>query len=181
MIVDMLSQDDMDFGIEVFDQLQRNQKLAILYRAARALLHPDESVIKLTAFVEAAVAVVYEHAKDMVDQEIDEPGIFGESAFWRTQILDAVCEGVHPDELPEVSDDSKEIWHFMIELLAGSVLWDDDYASDQCLDLPPEEAKQHREELGITDDYYTDIPPDPPDDQLDLYLDALRGLTIDVR
>ena len=35
--------------------------------------------------------------------------------------------------------------------------------------------------VGMADDYYTDVPPDPPDDQADLYVDALVGLTADAR
>ena len=39
MMVDMLDFDDAQFGIAAFDQLTRNQKLAVLYSSASALLH----------------------------------------------------------------------------------------------------------------------------------------------
>ncbi len=35
--------------------------------------------------------------------------------------------------------------------------------------------------LGVADDYYTDVPPDPPDEQINLYVDALKGLTLEAR
>ena len=31
--------------------------------------------------------------------------------------------------------------------------------------------------MGISANYYTEVAYDPPDDQLDLYVDALKGLT----
>ena len=31
--------------------------------------------------------------------------------------------------------------------------------------------------MGVSETYYTAVPHDPPDDQLNLYLDALKGLT----
>ena len=49
------------------------------------------------------------------------------------------------------------------------------------LDLPSEESRRLRDRLGTDKDYYTDVPHDPPDDHSNLYLDALMGLTADVR
>ena len=59
MMVDLLATGDCDFGVQVFDDLQRGQKLFALYRAARGLLQPDEPPPELTAFLEGAVASVY--------------------------------------------------------------------------------------------------------------------------
>ena len=89
MIVDLLADEDMDFGVAPFDELQRNQKLAVLYMAARGLLQPGEPMPKLTAFVESAVATVYEHARDQVYQEIDDPEFSGATSFWRRLVLEA--------------------------------------------------------------------------------------------
>ena len=69
MMVDHLSIDDCDFGVPVFGELQRGQKLFALYRAGRGLLRPDEAPPELTAFLEAAVAAVYRHALDKVIME----------------------------------------------------------------------------------------------------------------
>ena len=86
-------------------------------------------------------------------------------------------EQVSPDELPQETDDNKQIWAFWVECLAGCVLWDNDYESQQTLGLPPEESRRYRTLLGMEDDYYTDVLPDPPDEQVNLYVDALIGLT----
>ena len=42
MMVDLLATGDCEVGMQVFDELQRGQKLFALYRAARGLLRPDE-------------------------------------------------------------------------------------------------------------------------------------------
>ena len=175
------SESDMEFGVSAFDELQRNQKLLVLYKSARALLRPNEPAPKLTAFIESSVAIVYEHAKDQVNQEIDDPESSSESSFWRRLVLEAVREQVAPDELPIGTDCNKQTWTVLVECLAGCVLWDNDYDSQLSLDLPPEESRQFRAMLGMADDYYTDVPPDPPDDQANLYADALVGLTADCR
>ncbi len=59
----------------------------------------------------------------------------------------------------------------------GAVLWDNDYEAQERLDLPPEQSNKLKEVLGVEDDYYTDVPTDPRNDQLNLYVDALKGLT----
>jgi len=69
----------------------------------------------------------------------------------------------------------------LVECLAGCVLWDNDYELEESLDMPPEESKRFRAVLGMADDYYTDVPLDPPDEQAKLYVDALMGLTADAR
>ena len=181
LIVDLLALGDAEFGVIPFNNLQWNQKLVVLYNSARALLHPTEPTPKLTAIIESAVAVVYENVKDQVDHEIDDPDVSSETPFWRRLVLDAAREQVASGELPNDLNCDKEMWTILVECLAGSVLWDNDYEWQECLDLPPEESRRVRTRLGMNDDYYTDVPPDPPDDQTKLYLDALMGLTADAR
>ena len=88
-IVDLIADEDMEFGVAPFDELQRNQKLAVLHLAACGLLQPDAPKPKLTAYVESAVATVYEQAKDQVCLEIDDPELSGATSFWRRLVLDA--------------------------------------------------------------------------------------------
>ena len=177
MIVDLLATGDMGFDIELFDQLQPNQKLFVLYNSARGLLRPSEPPPKLTAVIEAAVATVYEFAEDQLHQEIDDPEIRRRAPFWRKLVMEAAREQVELDEMPDDTSCDKEEWGLLLECLAGCVLWDTDYDWQESQDLPPEESKHLYATLGIDDDYYTDVPQDPPDDQTNLYLDALMGLT----
>jgi hypothetical protein len=180
-IVDLLAHQDVEFGVTAFDELQRSQKLVALYKSSCALLQPNEPKLKLTAYVESAVAIVYEHARERACDEIDNSSPSQSDVFWRRLILEALREQLSPDDLPPEADDDKEGWAFWVECLAGCVLWDNDYESQQSLDLPPEESRRYRALLGMADDYYTDVPPDPPDDQVNLYIDALMGLTADAR
>jgi hypothetical protein len=181
MIVDLLADGDVGFGVVPFDQLQRNQKLVVLYASARGLLHPDEPTPKLTAFVESAVATVYEHAIAQVHQEIDDPELAIETRHWRRLVLEAAREQIGQEELPDDRCTDKDTWTILLECLAGCVLWDNDYESQESLDLPPDKSRQLRAILGMDDDYYTEIPQDPTDDQAKLYVDSLVGLTADAR
>ena len=182
MIIDLLAAGDMEFGVAPFDQLQRNQKLVVLYNSARGLLRASEPTPKLTAFIESAVATVYEFAEVQVHQELDDPELRRGTPYWRRLVLEAAREQVTPDEVPDdTSSCDKETWTFLVECLAGCVLWDNDYEWQESLDLPPEESRLFHATLDMDDDYYTDVPQDPPDNQSNLYLDALMGLTSDVR
>ena len=128
-----------------------------------------------------SVATVYEHARAQVFQEIDDPDDIGTTSFWRKLVLEAAREQVAPDWLPHETDRDKETWTFLVECLMGCVLWDNDYECQESLDIPPEESRHLRAILGVADDYHTEVPPDPPDEQVNLYVDALMGLTAGVR
>ena len=41
----------------------------------------------------------------------------------------------------------------------------------------PDTSSAVKDVLGIPDNYFTEVPFDVPDDQFDLYIDALKGLT----
>ena len=101
MMVDLLATGDCEFDVQVFDELQRGQKLFALYRAARGLLRPDEPPPELTAFLEGAVATVYRWALAMAIQEIEHPEFATADPSWRKIILDAGRECDDIDELPD--------------------------------------------------------------------------------
>lgn len=182
MIVDNLSIGDVPFDAAVFDDLQRNQKIAVLHSVARALLCDEEPVPVLTASIEAAAAMVFRHAADMVAMELNEPD---ESAglSWRELVLaacrDAGIEGL-PDVLP-VPDDNSDAWLLLMDCLEGRVLWDNDWEMDVCLDADPDIGRRMRRELGIDDDYFVAVPPDPTDAEVERLLGELCELTADAR
>ena len=144
MMVDLLAEDDMAFGVSPFDDLQRNQKLVVLYHAARDLLHPNEPPPRLTACLESAVAAIYELANDQLHQEANDPEHREEILRWQQLVLDAARQQVGPDELPDEMNDDESRWAFLVECLMGCALWDSDYQSEQTLDLPPEQSRQVR-------------------------------------
>jgi len=177
MIVDHLSDDDWEFGVPPFDDLQRGQKLFALYRVARALLQPDEPPPELTAFIEATVAVVYQHVLDMVVQEIEEPEFVGHFPSWRKLVCAAARQDDDIEEIPDETSNNKDDWELMIECLEGNVLWDNDFEAQDRLDADPDTSSNLKQVMGISENYYTDVAHDPPDDQINIYLFALKGLT----
>ncbi len=50
----------------------------------------------------------------------------------------------------------------MVDWLAEAVLWDRDFEmADTFLDVDPGISRQRRRLLGIQEDYFTQVPPDP--------------------
>jgi hypothetical protein len=186
MMIDYLSTGDCDFEIAIFDNLQRNQKLAALRSIARALLCNDSPAPRLTAVVEGAVASVYQHAREMLFQEIEFPDDDLDDRgsccmpTWRELALAAGRES-ELEELPTPESRDKEHWDFLMLCLEGKVLWDNDWEADDRLDVAPEESRRLKSELGIPDDYYIAIPPDPSDEQAEQLLAELRDLTAECR
>jgi hypothetical protein len=176
MMADHLSVSDGDFGVSAFDQLQLGQKLFALYRAGRALLQPDEPAPEITAFLEAAVAAVYQHVFDMVILEIEDPE-FAPQPSWRQLVSEAARESDGIDQVPEETSRDKEEWQLVVECLADDVVGDRDFELQAHLDADPDKSRDVKEMMGIPEDYYAAVAYEPPDDQLNLYLDALKGLT----
>ena len=123
IMADLLSDGDDDFGITVFDRLQRNQKIAELCSIARALLQQDEPAPVLTASIEAAVASVYQHAREMLVEEIEEDASSSDRTWptWRELTLAAARELDVAEEFPDPQCNDKEEWDLLILCLEGQV------------------------------------------------------------
>lgn len=188
MIVDLLADDDWSFGIAVVDQLQYGQKLVVFETMASALLCKDVPIVRLTAPIEGAVAVVFHVISEGLQEELgsdsyelrhrDEESPTG----WRQLVLAACQETELADELP--SDDSTDLdeWQLLLECLAGRILWDEDWAdADRHLDLAPEAALAIKSAMGIDSYYFTTIPRDPLDAEVPQLISRLRVLTSKTR
>ena len=68
-------------------------------------------------------------------------------------------------------------WELLIECLEGAVLWDNDFEVQEGMDVDPDASRSLKRVLGIPDNYYIEVPCDLPDGQINLYIDALKGLT----
>jgi hypothetical protein len=184
MIVDLLRTDDFAVDIPVFDNLQQNQKVAVLHTIASALLHEEIPAPDLTAVIEGAVASVFEHVRSMVILEIKLPAdkkFFGEKLpTWRELVLGAARE-LELEEFPHHKSRDHDMWNFLIECLIGTVLWDNDYEAENRLDASPETSRPLKSILGIPENYYVDIPWDPSDEDTDKLLQELHDLTRDCR
>jgi hypothetical protein len=66
----------------------------------------------------------------------------------------------------------------LLDCLSERILWDDDYiAVNHFLDADPEVRHAEMEALGIADDYYLALAPDPRDEELDAVRRTLREVT----
>jgi hypothetical protein len=136
LVEEAKSSDDPEIGsvgVEAFDLLQPNQKLALLTLVGKALKDEGEPMPELTAHTEATVAAVS-------SEDVDE-------------------------------------WEFLVgECLANRILGaDGDHEGGPgFMDADPAVSRYCRDELGIAEDYYTAISPDPTDEQLDSVRRTLR-------
>ena len=217
LVEEAKSSDDPEIGsvgVEAFDQLQPNQKLALLALVGKALKDEGEPMPELTAHTEATVAAVYAHIFSMIVMEIesppesgkvdgwDDPGDIDDAFAWRRLALAAYLEGdgepkasgTATNEVdgrvpgdrdednglwspPEISSEGIEEWEFLVgECLANRILWaDGDHENGPgFMDADPAVSRYCRNELGIAEDYYTAIAPDPTDEQLDSVRRTLR-------
>jgi hypothetical protein len=69
---------------------------------------------------------------------------------------------------PAVDSTDLEEWKFLIDRMANRILWDDgDYEmEDDFIDDDPRLSRAKMQIMGIPDDYFTAIAPDPTDDEL---------------
>lgn len=169
-----MEDDPWDYGIPVFDRLTIGQKLSALVRVGRALLIEAEPAPELTAVVEAAAAVIFEGIESGLQSECEITEGFTE---FREAVLAVSERPPQPDELPDATSDEFEKWQFLLEVLKGQVLWDEDYLDEgPYLDVPPEQAQLMKEVMDVEDDYYMAVPEDPPDDKLESLAEELRLL-----
>jgi hypothetical protein len=164
---------DYDGGIGVFDRLTYGQKISLLSIIATGLLKLDEPPHKLTAVVEGAIAAVFSQLKTVVILEIEEPSI---KTQWRKMILAARREA-GANKLPKASCGDEREWFTEIEALSDLILWDADYESeDLYIDKRPEEAQALKDFMGVSDDYFRDVPEDLNADEIKMKLAEVTTL-----
>jgi hypothetical protein len=180
MVVDMVRDDEegvWQFGAPPFDNLRPNQKLAVLAQVGSALFREDQPVPRLTAFEEATVGAVYEMIGIMVELEIDQPAEDRESPSWRELVL-AACRERKIEELPDSASTDFGEWELQVDCLANAVLWDEDWRDcESLLDVDPQASRGVKKLMGIDEDYYIAVPPDPTEEEMEGVWATLRGLT----
>ena len=182
VLVDMVRDDNeghQEFGAPPFDKLQPNQKLAVLAEVGSALLQKNRPMPRLTAVREAAVGAVYDAIMIWVEMEIDQTAEGFESPTWRELILSA-CRERGGEELLDLASEEIGEWELLVSCLSDSVLWDEDWRdSESLLDADPRASREVKKMLGIDEDYYVAVPPDPTDREMEGIWATLRGLTQD--
>jgi hypothetical protein len=177
------------FDIRLFDQLGWSQKLALLETVGSALLLDTPAPAELSGVNEAAVAVLYRNINEQLVIEIEShddsvefdgaPGI-----YWRKLVRDAwmdvegnAVQTTEEFEFPDCESRDVEDWEILVEVLQDQVLWDEDWEMDDLfMDVDPELSSLRKSKLGITDDYFTAIVPEPDELMLVLIRTQLRLL-----
>lgn len=171
-------------GVRIFDTMDARQKLALLATVTNALLRPDVPEPPLNAINEGAIAAIFESLPVYVEIEIDgqdsdwsdypEMDLYS----WRRLILEAAkTDGTSGDfEFPTEDCRDKGKWDLLIGCLADQILWDDDWADEEIQDADPDAAVAHKDRMGIDDDYYLDVAPDPTDKKLAEARQILKAL-----
>ncbi len=167
---------DCDSGIAVYDRLTACQRIGLLHDIAHHLLSETDAPMPLSAMAEATVAAVFVEVRDQLAIEID---LFGTSpetetdCTWRSLVLAAYRAAWHDpraspgaqealQHLPETTTIDLDRWEDLIDVLAGAILWDRDFEmADSFLDIDPGVSLKRRKMLGIHDDYFTSVAPDP--------------------
>lgn len=153
----LLTDDEFTSDIQAFDELTRNQKLAMLLEVATHLLtetkHPE-----LTAVLEATVAAVFAHICDCIAFEIDENLPTESQAIVRDALKD------HGLTAPRSRDHNG--WSGAVADLSDLILWDADYESAHLF-----------LDADTGGDYFTSIAPDPRDCEIDTVIQRIRELT----
>lgn len=176
-----------DTEVELFNQLQPTQQLAVLHEVAFALLDPTVDVPELTAIREATVYVLFRELIGLVEMEVELSNCLSEPRIdTRVQINAALKEGVQligedwsqdfeledesvNDRVLEDSCEDLIQWRKAIESLADQILWDRDFELEELFaDHDPEQTREVKQMMGISDDYFS-IPA--PDSQQYLQLD----------
>jgi hypothetical protein len=56
-------------------------------------------------------------------------------------------------------------WDVFLDSYEDRFLWDIDFEDIEIPDMPPDQADSVRQMMGITDDYYSSVPPDLDNDR----------------
>jgi hypothetical protein len=185
------SVDDPDLcmtGVRVFDRLEPPTKLAMLALVGSALHDDHEACPKLTALTEGTFAAIYAVIRQWIDIEIDSakegPSLTSDPNSMRNLVLAAYREAQSrwkemdtsegPDDEHEDEDEPPSLflapdsedcdaWADLLDELMDQVLWGDrDFEEeDVMLDLAPDLGRGLKSQLGIDDDYFTGVAPEP--------------------
>src|SRR5262249_27231047 len=124
LVEDSFDEDNLfSAGVEAFDELQPNQKLAMLALVGRALGDEATPPPQLTALTEGTAAAVFACVREMITMEVERIGDLEESedrTFWRRLVLtayrEAGCAG--NEALPEATCNDLEEWTVLLDGLS---------------------------------------------------------------
>ncbi|MEM6688343.1 MAG: hypothetical protein AAF664_02880 [Planctomycetota bacterium] len=176
---------ECESGIAIFDRLNACQRIGLLHQLANYLLTQTSRPLPLSAVVEAGVAAIYVEIRDQLAIEVDLCDELppGQRDHWRRMVQEAydekfsdafvddvaICKDARDREIddepfvrPAIHQRDINEWETVVDILASAVLWDRDFElSDWFLDQDPGLSSHRRDLLGIDQDYFIGVTPDP--------------------
>ena len=143
-------------GASVFDQMARTQQIASLALVTKYLFHETEDCLELSAWSEATLASILAQIRMLLHLEVNE-GDKDEIRCVISRLTEYEASSEDWDNLPE--------WDAILEAYEDRFLWDNDFEDTEITDLPPDHADSVRQMMGISDEYYSAVPPDLDDDR----------------
>ena len=160
-------------GVQVFDRLTASQKLAILADTCEALRFPNVPAPQLNAVNEGTIAALLQSFWQQLVIELDMCDDFDDEDYplleCRSALLCAFEDEEDPDTramLPYEDESDSEMWHDLFTLFESRFLDDTDYALVALLDVPAEKSQEVKAIMGIDEDYFICIAPDPNERQM---------------
>ncbi len=182
-------------GIALFDSFSAHQRIGLLHEVAEHLLS-DSVPPPRSATADATIAAIFLEIRDQIHMEIDfnmldvddcVPGEMGPGVdsptYWRQLVLAAYEQASQSDlcsydaEAPLPNCRQLEIWELLVSVLTDRVIGDRDYElAGAFLDVDPEVSEPRKRILGITNDYFTSLAPDPTPLQIPEMISKTRQL-----
>ena len=134
---------------------------------------------ELTAVLEGAVGAVFQVLHWLVEEEVEAVPDCDKSL--RT-LVSAACRDLGVEEAaPRPSHRGIKDWEFCAECLHDAILWDGDYLGESIFtDLPPEQGRALKQNMGVSEGYFLAIAPDPTSKQMTGLFAGLTSLCQEV-
>lgn len=162
----------LQLGIGLFDRLTWQQQIVLIDRVLSYMLDESIPAPPRTAMLDATIAAIYAQLLARLECEIDmerypvEMQHEEEIHPLRQEVLNALLEHDPDQDWPDVGCCEQDSWELAVESLQELVLADQDWAMDDLtMDLSPERGQELKQVMGISDDYYIDVPPEATDQQ----------------
>ena len=173
---------DCETGIAIYDVCTPSQRIGLLHEVAKYLLTRTDEPLVLSALNDATVAAIFMEIRDQIAIEIEFAASHAENGqpSWRQMVL-AAHRSLYPESSGgergervyesmfrqfDASTEDLRHWEALVDDLADSILWDRDFEmAEGFLDIDPGVSRQRRRLLGIDDEYFTSVAPDPRPEQ----------------
>jgi hypothetical protein len=164
----------LNFGVPLFEAMTWQQQTVMVDQVLKRLVDPTTQPQGSpttqpqgsSALMDSSVAALYAQLYQSVEIEteterLDEAKAEPPSRRWRQLIVQVLEEIDDQAEWAQIDSTDMDDWDVAIQCLKDLVLPDEDYLMESlALDLPPEQSQTIKRSMGISDDYFVDVPPD---------------------